>query len=61
MPLDTIEVLDGELEMVIGGIASSSEAVGLGCNCECEKGSEPGDLGAGCNCTCNITTAAPVE
>ena len=61
LPLDSIEVLDGELEMVLGGFAYGLNS-GRGCNCGCASNSNPGGSGAGCNCDCSCsTTAAPAS
>ena len=61
MPLDTIEVLDGELEMVFGGVVPVPESLnaGVGCGCGCGSGCGCG-CGAGCGCGCSITTEAPM-
>ena len=47
LPLDSIEVLDGELELVYGGFVSSSDkpSDGIGCGCGCKSGE-----GCGCDC-----------
>lgn len=47
LPLDSIEVLDGELEMVFGGFVAMPYGAtgGQGCGCGCSGGS-------GCGCEC---------
>lgn len=72
MPLDTIEVLDGELEMVLGGVSSmsdgASKGAGCDCGCKCSEGVGCGckcGSGSGCGCGCKegttkTTTPAPI-
>ena len=58
LPLDNIEITDGELEMVLGGHLVQPMGLGSGCNCSCPPGND-GGWGVGCNCECNVKTAAP--
>ena len=44
LPLDVIEVQEGEALMVLGGLGSPSMG-GNGCGCGCESG-----VGCGCGC-----------
>lgn len=57
LPLDEIEVMEGELLMVHGGFSSSvNVGAGEGCGCGCTTGEGCGcgkanGQGCGCNCT----------
>lgn len=69
LPLDEIEVLEGELLMVHGGNTSSIMGVsdyGCGCyagrGCGCDNGKGCGcdcSTGVGCGCGCNCNTPPP--
>lgn len=54
LPLDEIEISDGEMLLIRGGFSSmSGEGYGCGCGCECNNGRGcdcKGGNGCGCGC-----------
>lgn len=59
LPLDSIEVLDGELELVYGGFVPIPEGTngGADCGCFCNNGAGCGcDFGRGCGCGCECSS-----
>ena len=60
LPLDEIEVNDGEMLLLRGGnntssLSGSGSGCGCNCNCNCNCGSSGKGCGCDCNCSCNPT------
>ena len=56
LPLDSIEVLDGELELVHGGFMTMPDGINAGSGCRCDSGDGCGcgcGSGDGCGCGCS--------